>query len=271
MLAVTGYLAYTTFQHVTQIVVPPGCQAGHGRNAVSLDTQQAGIAGTIAGVAVRDGLPRQALTVAYAAALQESGLHNVDYGDRDSVGVFQQRPSQGWGTVSDLENPVYAATRFFAALVRVRGYLTMSPGQAAQAVQHSADGSAYSQYGPMASTLASAFTGQRPHSVWCWYGSGPREQANLAAAGLGLAQAFGTPGADGPLVRFTTSRSARSPGAAVQVRPAAAWTVASWLVTHADSYGIRDVRCDGYEWVMSHGGQGWRPAAGRTGGSILLH
>ena len=88
-------------------------------------------------------------------------MHNLDYGDQDSVGVFQQRPSEGWGTASELEDPVYATSKFFGALIRVPGWLDLPVDQAAQAVQHSADGSAYSQYDLMAATLTSAYTGQR--------------------------------------------------------------------------------------------------------------
>ncbi len=89
---------------------PPGCQAGTGVQAISLDPGQAAVAATIAGVAARHKLPRRAVIIAYAAALQESKMQNLDYGDRDSVGVFQQRPSQGWGPATDLEDPVYATT-----------------------------------------------------------------------------------------------------------------------------------------------------------------
>jgi len=140
-----------------------GCQAGTGPQAVSLDIDQAGIAATIAGVAARRKLPTRAVTIAYAAALQESQLQNLDFGDRDSVGVFQQRPSQGWGTTLEIENPVYATTRFFAALVHVHNYTRMPVANAAQDVQHSADGAAYGQWTAMAAELAGYFTGSSPH------------------------------------------------------------------------------------------------------------
>ena len=145
VLAVAGYAIYHSFRSVTPLP-PPGCQAGTGGQAITLDTDQAAIAATIAGVAARHRLPRQAVTIALAAALQESKLHNLDYGDRDSVGIFQQRPSEGWGPAAKLEDPVYATTKFFAALTQVRGYATMPVYQAAQDVQHSADGSAYEQW-----------------------------------------------------------------------------------------------------------------------------
>jgi hypothetical protein len=271
VLAVGGYFAYSAFRHAQPFIVGSGCQAGSGTNAVSLDTEQANVAATIAGVAAHEHLPRRAVTIAYATAMQESHLHNLNYGDLDSVGVFQQRPSEGWGTTAQLENPVYATTKFFGALVQVHGYLDMPVDQAAQAVQRSADGSAYSQYDLTASVMTSAFTGQWARSVWCWYTPGPAPKTSFGAASQALATTFGAPGRDRAVLGFTTSRSGKSPVAAVRVRSAAAWTVASWLVTHAQVYGISDVRYAGYEWQTANGIQGWQPDAGSASGSILLH
>ena len=277
LLAVGGYFAYSAYQHVTPFLTGPGCQAGSGTSAVSLDPQQASIAATIAGVAVSEQLPARAVTIAYATAMQESHLRNLHYGDLHSVGVFQQRPSEGWGTASQLEDPVYATARFFGALTRVRGYLQMPVDQAAQAVQRSADGSAYSQYDLMAASLTSAFTGQWPHAVWCWPGPGPQPQRNLSAAGTALAAAFGAPSAGRPVTGLSPVRSAKSMGLDVRVQPADAWAVASWLVTHAEAYGISDVRYGGYQWTAPAATKGWRPDTGppsatsATSGSILLH
>ena len=79
------------------VLTGSGCAAAAAHQSVLLDTQQASIASTIAGVAHQQSMPRAAVTIAYATAMQESKLHDLDYGDMDSVGVFQQRPSQGWG------------------------------------------------------------------------------------------------------------------------------------------------------------------------------
>jgi len=277
LLAVAGYFAYSAFQRVTPFLTGPGCQAGGGTSTVSLDPQQASIAATIAAVAASEQLPARAVTIAYATAMQESHMHNLNYGDLDSVGVFQQRPSEGWGTASQLEDPVYATTKFFGALTHVRGYLAMPVYQAAQAVQHSADGSAYSQYDLMATSLTSAFTGQRPRAVWCWAGSGPHPQPELGAAGTALAAAFGAPAAGRPVTSLTRARSAKSMTVDVRVQPTEGWAVASWLVTHADAYGISDVHYGGYQWAAPAGTKGWQPDTGpaspasATSGSILLH
>ena len=83
------------------------------------------------------------MTVALAAALQESNLLNLPYGDRDSLGLFQQRPSQGWGTAAQILDPAYAASAFYARLVDVPGWESLPVTQAAQLVQSSADPGAY--------------------------------------------------------------------------------------------------------------------------------
>jgi hypothetical protein len=261
LLAVASYLIYHSFQRVSSppVALLPGCQAGTGPQAVFLDIDQAGIAATIAGVAARRKLPRQAVTIAYAAALQESRLQNLDYGDRDSVGVFQQRPSQGWGTTPEIEDPVYATTRFFDALVQLHDYTRLPVAKAAQDVQHSADGAAYGQWAPMAAELAGYFTGSSPHGVSCWYP--PPRQADLAGAVRELTQTFGPEGRRAVVARITTDRSASGKDGSVAVRPAergAAWTVAGWLVANAQAYGIGEVRYAGYEWKATDGSMGWR-------------
>jgi hypothetical protein len=259
VLGVAGYFIYTSLQHIIQPPPAPGCQVGTGTQALTLDTDQAAIAATIAGVAARHELPRRAVTIALAAALQESKLHNLGYGDRDSVGIFQQRPSQGWGPAVRLQDPVYATTKFFAALTQVHGYATMPVSQAAQDVQHSADGSAYAQWTDMAGQLAGYFTGLSPHGVSCWYT--PPVRANLAGAARRMAQTFGPAGQNAVVVRISTIRSgsknARST-AVVHVRRAAAWTVAGWLVAHAQAYGLSEVRYAGYAWKAANGSMGWQ-------------
>jgi hypothetical protein len=264
LLAAIGYLAFGGSRPGSTPAAPPpppGCQAGTGLAAISLDTDQAGIAATIAGVAARHRLPKQAVTIALAAALQESQLENLDYGDRDSVGVFQQRPSQGWGTTAELEDPVYATTKFFAALVRVPGYTKMPVDQAAQDVQHSADGSAYEQWAQVATQLAGYFTGTPRAGVSCWYTPGGKP--DLAGALKQLTQTFGPQGKEGVVVGITTDRSDKKKKsvAVVHVQRDGAWTVASWLVAYAQQYGISQIRYAGYVWNAGDGSMGWQRAS----------
>lgn len=239
---------------------PPGCTAGSGNDAVSLDPGQASSAATIAGVAARHKLPRRAITIALATALQESKLENLSYGDRDSVGIFQQRPSQGWGPAADLQNPVYATTKFYDALVQVPDYTKIPIDQAAQDVQHSADGSAYSQFDYVAGLLSGDLTGQPAHSVTCWYTPATTgttttaaTKADLTSAEHALAETFGPDGRKATVVRVSTSRSAR-----IEVARGQGWTVASWLVTHAENYQISEVRYAGFIWKAADGTMGWQ-------------
>ncbi len=269
LLAAIGYLVFGGPKHsVTPAAPPPppGCQAGTGGAAIALDTDQAGIAATIAGIAVRHRLPQRAITIALAAALQESQLQNLDYGDRDSVGVFQQRPSQGWGTTAEIEDPVYATTRFFAALVKVPGYTKMPVDQAAQDVQHSADEYAYEQWVGIATQLTGYFTGTFPAEVSCWYTpAGQGVQADLAGALKQLTRTFGPQGKDAVLVRMTTDRSGKKKKerttAVVHVQRDGAWTVAAWLVAHAQQYGVSQIRYAGYVWNAANGSMGWQRAS----------
>ncbi len=248
---IVAVLAVTRMRHFVP-QTSSGCLVSGRSFDVTLTPSQAAIAATIAGVAAERGLPRRAVTIAYATALQESDLQNLPYGDRDSVGVFQQRPSQGWGPRKDLLDPAYAAGRFFAALAAVPGYQRMRIDQAAQAVQRSADGSAYGQYAPQGTIMSDGFTGQQPHAVWCWYTGGVTGRGRLAAASGGLVRAFG----------HLKIGHAKDP--AVVVRPSSAgvgWSMAAWLVTNASDYRIRYVRYQGLEWTASSGQRGWAPAA----------
>lgn len=108
------------------------------------------------------GVPDRGLWVALAAALQESGLRNLASGDRDSMGLFQQRPSQGWGSAAQIADPAYAASQFFRHLLAVPGWATMPLAGAAQAVQRSAFPSAYNHWAPLAATLLAGAGGAPP-------------------------------------------------------------------------------------------------------------
>ncbi|MBB4754116.1 hypothetical protein [Actinoplanes lobatus] len=131
------------------------------RPVTGLNQTQMNNAAVIVRVAQERGLPRRAMLVAMMTGLQESSLRNLanpsvpasldrpneGSGDNfDSLGVFQQRPSQGWGSVAQLMNPRYAAGAFYERLVKVSGWESKSPGDAAQAVQRSAEPDAYADH-----------------------------------------------------------------------------------------------------------------------------
>lgn len=168
--------------------VQAGCgPAGTGQQiaGTTLDAEQMGNAAVIVGVAARRGLPSYAAVVAVATAVQESSLRNVTHGDAagpDSAGLFQQRPSAGWGTRTQVLDPEYAAGAFLDRLVQVPEWQTVPLDQAAQAVQNSARQSAYARWQSLAATIVG--------TLW------PRAAATLATLPAGTrAGAGASPGA----------------------------------------------------------------------------
>ena len=274
VLALGGYLVVRIFAPViAPVLTGSGCVATGDHQSILLDTEQGAIAATIAGVAHQQSMPRVAVTIAYATAMQESKLHNLSYGDRDSVGVFQQRPSEGWGPRKDLEDPVYASTKFFRALETIPGYRKMPIYQAAQAVQHSADGAAYIQYEKMAAAMTPAFTGQRGHAVYCWSGSASPGRADLDGIASGLSATFGPAVARAVTdQRISRGSAAGGPSHLMLVRvgrPRLGWEVATWLVTHASTYHVHQIRFAGYQWRAAASSKGWiRDAGAPPAGSL---
>ncbi len=132
----------------------PGCPVEG--TSVELTPDQAANVEAIAAVAAERGLPDRAVVIALATAQQESRLRNLDYGDRDSLGLFQQRPSQGWGTPEQVRDPPYAAGEFYERLVQVPGWETGRLTDVAQTVQRSGFPELYQQWEPMAQALTDA-------------------------------------------------------------------------------------------------------------------
>jgi hypothetical protein len=110
-----------------------------------------------AGTALR--LPQRAEVIAIATAMQESRLLNLPYGDEDSLGLFQQRPSRGWGTPSEVMDTRYAATAFYSHLAQVPGWQSLPLTVAAQDVQQSRYPDAYAQWEPLATAAVATFSG----------------------------------------------------------------------------------------------------------------
>jgi hypothetical protein len=218
--------------------------------SVKLTPEQAQNAAIIAGVAFKMGLPDHAVTVALATAMQESGLRDLTYGDRDSLGLFQQRPSQGWGAPSQVLDPVYAATAFYARLRQVPGWATMAVAQAAQAVQQSGSPGAYGRWEGQARTLAVALTGEDPAAFTCrlagFAGAIPSPAALPAAA----AQEMGTDVLNVPLAAK------------------AGWEVASWVVAHAWQYHVHQVSFGQWTWSGTTGRWTDAPAAAGDPGVV---
>jgi len=133
-----------------------------GQVTMRIDDEARTNVATIVGVVKGRELPLRAGVVAVATAMQESLLHNIDYGDRDSLGLFQQRPSQGWGTREQILDPVYSTGKFLDGLVALGDWRALPLTVAAQQVQRSAFPDAYAKWEQQAAELVAAATGVDP-------------------------------------------------------------------------------------------------------------
>ncbi|MFH7598300.1 hypothetical protein WDV06_24865 [Streptomyces racemochromogenes] len=175
LLAVIGYVLVHHYSnggagapHCTVTAKGSGAGSDGAVQTYEMSPEQASNAATIAAVGISKGLPDRAVTIALATAMQESGLRNLDHGDRDSLGLFQQRPSQGWGTPEQIMDPVYSAGIFYDRLVEVKGYTRLPLTVAAQRVQLSGFPQAYAKHEPDATLVTAAFgEGETPATLTC--------------------------------------------------------------------------------------------------------
>lgn len=277
---------------------PSGCRAEVDGLVVELTLEQAENAALITALSIQRGLPARAASIALATAYQESKIVNVEHGDRDSVGLFQQRPSQGWGSREEILDPVHATNAFYDALVRIDGYETMEITRAAQEVQRSAFPDAYADHEADARALASALTGNHPGAFSCTT-PGDAEEAGdrLDDSGLvhraavvrrELESVFGQQSlggfAPGGVSDGHMRGSAHYEGRAIDVflRPVTpgnrrrGWAMASYLVAQADRLSVDTLIFDDRIWhAGSRSADGWTdydvPRSSRGDRAILEH
>ena len=238
----------------------PRCTAQVGGTSVALSPEQAQNATLISAIGVSRGLPARAVSIALATAYQESKIRNLDHGDRDSLGVFQQRPSQGWGTPAQVRDVGYAANAFYDALAKVDGYRTMRITEAAQKVQRSGYPEAYEPHAEDARALASALTGYSADGAFSCVA---RESGGgqVAATRTDLTAAFGDLGAErtGPhrlRVPVGSGRDAQREG----------WAVAQYVVAHSERLGVASVAFDRLRWTAGRSSEdGWTRTAATAG------
>ncbi len=282
-LALAGVIAlgvWLVAERVGGVFTSRTCTASVDGREVRLTHEQAENAGLIAAIGVRRGVPARAVTIALATAYQESKILNLDSGDRDSLGIFQQRPSQGWGTEAQLQDPVYATNAFYDALVDVDGYREMEVTEAAQAVQRSGFPDAYADHEADARVLASALTGNSKAALSCEVpGSAEPSDADLREVGLTfranrvrkeVTAVFGEQSlggyAPGGVSTGHQEGSAHYDGRAVDifVRPVSepnkvrGWAIAHYLVSQAERLSVATVIFDGRIWTARRSAQGWR-------------
>lgn len=128
-------------------------------SAAGYGPEQMDHAAAIVAVGKQMQVPEYGWVIAVAAAMQESGLHNLPYGDRDSLGLFQQRPSMGWGTPEQILTPTYAATRFYQHLLTVPNWQQLGVAEAAQTVQRSGFPDRYANHEQSARQIVDALRG----------------------------------------------------------------------------------------------------------------
>ena len=237
----------------------PRCQATALGTSVDFDPSQTGYAATMVAIAEKRGLPARAGTIAIATAIQESKLRNLTYGDRDSVGLFQQRPSQGWGTAEQILDPVHATNAFYDALVKYQGYETADITKIAQRVQKSGFPEAYRDHEGQGRVLASTLTGHSPAGLTCRLDAvrtsvAPQRVASDLAEQMGVGSA--RPG-KGFLTVTARDRTT-------------AWAVAQWAVARAEMYGVSKVGIGDRAWERAAGDQGWSSGTDSTTVTINL-
>ncbi|MER6439630.1 heavy metal transporter [Streptomyces sp. NPDC001185] len=288
LFALAGYLAV---QYLTGGAGVPRCRVVSGKGgdaSYEFTPEQAVNAATISAVGTSRGLPERAVAIALATSLQESGLRNIRHGDRDSLGLFQQRPSQGWGTTKQIMDPTYAAGVFYEHLAKVPDYARLPLTVAAQRVQRSGYPQAYAKHEPDATLLAAALTGRAAATLTCEGRPGATPVGGPDSVRAALVRDFGhevlqeagadvsaqddsaapdgTPSSSAsrpPSGSATATAVASSPSAAVSartvtvpVREGAAsgtgvrgWELAHWAVANSSALHIERVSYAGREWT----------------------
>lgn len=249
LIAVAGVGGLLGARWVGDTLSDPSCEFVVGGASETTTPERAANASTIAWQSVERGLAPRAATIAIATAIQESKLQNINYGDADSIGLFQQRPSQGWGTEEEILDPVYSTNAFYDGLVEVDGWESGVITEVAQTVQRSAFPTAYADHEAEGRVMASALTGETSAAVTCdldaptGAGNAPTLASELQALGM---QATATGANEVTATGNSTSE---------------AWAMAGWAVTHAPGRQITSVSVDNLIWTRAENPDTWvRPA-----------
>src|SRR5664279_72056 len=249
MVGGAGFFAYTTLK---ANFGEPSCRATALGRSVTFSPEQSANAATITALALKRGLPPRAATIANATAIVESKLQNLKFGDLDSLGLFQQRPSQGWGTQAQILDPVHATNAFYDALVKINGYQSIPIAQVAQDVQHSGFPQAYAGHEQEGRILASTLSGVSPGGFGCRLDAATvsTPAATIAAQ---LTAELGVPATvEAGSVHVT------------RPDPQQAWAAGSWAVAHADTQGIAAVTVGDRTWTRARGEDAWSWHAAST-------
>ena len=241
---VAGGVVLWSAYNQTPLPIEDRCVATAGGHSTTIDPEQARNSAIIAGRSIKRGLVPRAASIALATAYQESKIRNLDYGHSDSLGLFQQRPSMGWGTVEEIMDPWYSTREFYRAMERIKSWKTRSINDVAQAVQRSAYPDAYRQHETNARALASALTGETPASFTCVVNS--PQTGDPGAMATFLTKTLGSDALTVSAADDTLTVKAGTAGKA--------WAVAHLAIANTEGYGLVSAQVGPYGWTHSKAG-----------------
>ncbi len=257
-LSAVGFGAWKAYDYAQTLMNRERCYVtlADGSDPLTLTAEQSRNAAIIVAASYKAGLPEQAAVIALATAWQESGLRNLDYGDRDSLGLFQQRPSYDWGTPDEIMDPWYASGRFYEELVKFDNWESRGITEMAQKVQRSGYPEAYRKHEANAIALAGALRGSRPATFACIDRTDTPGDAKAFAEVV--AQVPGVKSAqDGNTVTLTSSDDT------------ALWSAVQLALANTRDGGIVAATMPDHVWKQ--GWKSWGEAAGKgTAGTAVI-
>lgn len=230
----------------------PGNYGGY-----DIDSEQAGNLGVIAGVGRAMGMSERDIGIAIITSITESNIRSLGHGDRDSLGIFQQRPSQGWGSAAQVQDPNYAASKFFEALKGVKNRDSMSMGAVAQAVQKSAHPERYAKNVAVAAAILGGETFREYSAPIEMIG---KVKPHALAAAQEISGAFGKDNIGGLAKGGHIEGSDHYTGEAIDVMGAEdGVAIANYATLNAERWGVKYVIHNRQIWTPK---EGWKPYSG---------
>ena len=252
-----GFGAWKGYEWLVTRMTPNACylQVDGAEEPLRLTNEQARNASIIVAESYNRGLSEQAAVIALATAWQESGLRNLNYGDRDSLGLFQQRPSYDWGTKEQIMDPWYSSGRFYEELVKFDGWENTDVNDIAQKVQRSGHPEAYRKHETNARALAGAFRGSREGVFACI-----NRDASGTDHGVLDKEVAAVPGVklqdNGSDLTMTASNAD------------SAWSATHLAIANAADLGVEKVVVGGNEWKQ--GERTWKDVRPVSGESVTV-
>lgn len=254
LVVVGGWQAY---DYVMSRLVRERCYVAMDEHSepLVLTAEQARNAAVIVAASYRAELPSQAAVIALATAWQESGLRNIDYGDRDSLGLFQQRPSYGWGTEEEIMDPWYSSGRFYEELVKFDNWEQRGITEMAQKVQRSGFPEAYRKHETNAIALAGTLRGTRPATMVCVDRTG-----NVGDVEVFSEVVAAVPGVTSAVDGNTVTLASDDEGAL--------WAATQLALANTRAAGIQSATAPEAKWQQGNS-KAWKQATGTPGKTVL--